>query len=123
MILPDTSIWVDHLRQREPGLAQALHDGQVLMHAMIIGELACGNLRDRKRQLRDWRALPKIIESSNEAVISFLEEKRLMGRGIGFVDAHLLCAAVKHGNVQLWTRDRSLKKLAEELSIAYAAGA
>lgn len=120
MILPDTSVWVDHLRQREPGLAQALHNGEVMMHVMILGELACGNLANRQRQLNDWRTLPRIPDASNEDVITFIESRQLMGRGIGLIDAHLLYSVVNYTGAQLWTRDRRLKTLAEELCVGYS---
>ncbi len=123
MILPDTSVWVDHLRQPEPELAQALQDGQILMHIMIIGELACGNLANRQRQLSDWRKLPKLREASSEDVLNFIEAHRLMGRGIGLVDAHLLYSVVNYDSAQLWTRDGRLKNLAEELRVGYSEGA
>ena len=122
MILPDTSVWVDHLRQPEPELAQALQDGQILMHIMIIGELACGNLANRQRQLSDWRELPNLREASNEDVLNFIEAHRLMGRGIGLVDAHLLYSVVNHDGAQLWTRDGRLKNLAEGLRVGYSEG-
>ena len=90
------------------------------MHIMIIGELACGNLANRQRQLSDWRMLPKLREASNEDVLDFVEAHRLMGRGIGLVDAHLLYSVVDQDGTQLWTRDGRLKRLAEELSVCYS---
>ncbi len=123
MILPDTSVWVDHLRQREQGLTRALQEGKILMHTMIIGELACGNLANRQQQLNDWRRLPILRESSNEDVMNFIESHRLMGRGIGLVDAHLLHSVFNHVGALLWTRDGSLKKLAEELCVGYSESA
>ena len=122
MILPDTSVWVDHLRYGDATLTQALHDGKVIMHIMVIGELACGNLANRARQLRDWRALPRIQDGSHEDVLTFIESSRLMGRGIGLVDAHLLFSVFNHQGSQLWTKDNSLRTLAEELGIAYHSG-
>ena len=110
------------MRRGVPALVSALFGGKVLMHSMIIGELACGNLQDRKQQLMDWQTLPKVMESSNEDVIAFLEQHQLMGRGIGFVDAHLLCAVAKHNGALLWTRDRPLKKLAKELGLVHPIG-
>ena len=120
MILPDTSVWVDHLRQREQRLTQALQDGEILMHIMIIGELACGNLANRQRQLSDWRMLPRLREASTEDVLEFIEANRLMGRGISLVDAHLLYSVVNYDGAQLWTRDGRLKNLAEELCVGYS---
>lgn len=123
MILPDTTVWVDHLRNSDATLTQALQDGKVIMHIMVIGELACGNLANRARQLMDWRSLPRIRDGNHEAVLNFIESSRLMGRGIGLVDAHLLFSVYNHQGSLLWTRDNSLRTLAEELGIAYHPGA
>ena len=123
MILPDTSVWVDHLRHGDATLTQALHDGKVIMHIMVVGELACGNLANRARQLRDWRSLPRIQDGSHEDVLTFIEFSRLMGRGIGLIDAHLLFSVSNHQGSRLWTKDNSLRTLAEELGIAYHPGA
>lgn len=122
MILPDTSVWVDHLRQPEQQLTQALQDGEILMHIMVIGELACGNLANRQRQLSDWHTLPRLREASTEDVLNFIEAHQLMGRGIGLVDAHLLYSVVNYDGAQLWTRDGSLKNLAEQLCVGYSEG-
>ena len=93
------------------------------MHIMVIGELACGNLANRTRQLRDWKALPRIQDGSHEDVLTFIESSRLMGRGIGLIDAHLLFSVFNHQGSQLWTKDNSLRTLAEELGIAYYSSA
>ena len=108
MILVDTSVWIDHLRSAESELINLLQAGRVLIHLMIIGELACGTLKNRTQRLSDWKALPGITEVSHASVLSAIESKNLMGRGIGFVDAHLLCAVLNHNGTLLWTRDRSL---------------
>ncbi len=93
------------------------------MHIMVIGELACGNLANRASQLMGWRALPRMRDGSHEDVLTFIESGRLMGRGIGWVDAHLLFSVSNHQGSQLWTKDNSLRTLAEELGIAYHSGA
>lgn len=67
MILPDTSIWINHLRANEPQLVVLLNDNQVLMHAMVIGELACGNLRDRGQTSRFLSGLPRLPSVSETA--------------------------------------------------------
>jgi len=104
MILVDTSVWVDHLRKQEPLLTKHLLDGNVVMHSSIIGELACGNLMNREARLRDWRALPPIGELQNGEVLALIEARKLMGRGIGLVDAHILGAVLNQTNTVLWTR-------------------
>ncbi len=119
MILVDTSVWVDHLRKTEQGLVEALAAEKVVMHSLVIGELACGNLNNRAERLRDWHALPVIQELPNKEVLGLIEAKELMGRGIGMVDAHILGAVLNHGTAQLWTRDKRLNVIASELGIAF----
>ena len=84
MILVDTSVWVDHLRKSEPVLNTLLNGNNVLMHSMVMGELACGYMHEREQALDSWHSLPKINELSHERVILLIETKKLMGRGIGF---------------------------------------
>ena len=120
MILVDTSVWVDHLRKEEPRLVKHLLVKQVLMHSAIIGELACGNLENRDARLLDWRALPPIQELHNGDVITLIETKKLMGRGIGLVDAHILGAVLNHSGTLLWTRDKRLQGIAAENNVAFS---
>ena len=119
MILVDTSVWVDHLRHPETGLSALLSANNVFMHPMVIGELACGHMRNRKRALEHWHGLPMINEASHEQVISLIEAHNLMGRGVGFVDMHLLCSVLNRPGSQLWTRDKRLNPVANELNIAF----
>ena len=81
MILADTSVWIDHLRSPLAQLAEFMNAGQILMHSIIVGELACGNLSDRRRRLRDWQHLPMIPEAGNQEVLSTIESRQLMGQG------------------------------------------
>ena len=120
MILADTSIWIDHMRSPVPRLAEVVDANELLMHPMVIGELACGNLSNRERRLGDWQRFPMIPEAENEDVLSIIESRRLMGRGIGFIDAHLLCAVLNHANALLWTRDGSLNRVAKDLGVAFS---
>ena len=122
MILADTSVWIDHLRRPVPGLAELVGADDLLMHSMVLGELACGNLSNRERRLDDWRRFPMIPEAEHGEVLSTIESRRLMGRGIGFIDAHLLCAVLNHGNALLWTRDGSLHRVAADLGAAFSEG-
>ncbi len=119
MILVDTTVWIDHLRNPEADLSNLLDTNNVLMHPMVIGELACGYLHNRELDLEKWRSLPKISELSHEQVISLIGEHNLMGRGVGFVDMHLLCSVLNYPGSQLWTRDKKLNPLANELNIAF----
>lgn len=119
MILVDTSVWVDHLRTGDAALAELLNHSQVLMHPFVVGELACGNLRNRGEVLRLLKDLPQAVLASDEEVLFFIERNALMGRGIGYVDAHLLAAVTLSGSTQLWTRDKRLRTVTEALNLAY----
>ena len=119
MILVDTSVWVDHLRSGEPHLASLLSDNQVLGHPMVVGELACGNLRNRDELLQFLNGLPPIPSATHSEVFYLIEERRLMGRGIGFIDAHLLAATALAAPAKLWTKDLRLLKVAVGLRLAY----
>ena len=119
MILADTSVWVDHLRAGDPVLGERLNRSQVLMHPFVIGELACSNLHNRGEVLRLLKALPQAIVASHEEVLFFIERNALMGRGIGYVDAHLLAATALGGSTPLWTRDKRQRSVAEALNLAH----
>ncbi|WP_018953372.1 type II toxin-antitoxin system VapC family toxin [Thioalkalivibrio sulfidiphilus] len=119
MILVDTSVWVDHLRTGDAALGALLNRSQVLMHPFVVGELACGNLRNRSEVLRLLKDLPQAVVANDEEVLFFIERNALMGRGIGYVDAHLLAAVTLGGSTQLWTRDKRLRSVAETLNLAY----
>jgi predicted nucleic acid-binding protein len=118
MILVDTSVWIDYLRSGDAELAQRLQQGQVLMHPMVLGELALGNLQDRQLLLRLWQALPSMLIATDAQVLAAIEAHNLMGTGIGWIDAHLLTAVLFASDVQLWTRDKRLRNLAETLNLA-----
>jgi predicted nucleic acid-binding protein len=117
MILVDTSVWIDHLRTGAPDLTNALEEGEVLVHRFVIGELACGNLRNRAEILSLLEDLPSCVEAAHEEVIAFIEARKLMARGIGYVDAHLLAAATLTEDTRLWTRDSRLARVAKELGV------
>jgi predicted nucleic acid-binding protein len=119
MILVDTSVWVDHLRAGDAALGALLNRSQVLMHPFVLGELACGNLRNRDEVLRLLKDLPQAPVASDEEVLFFVERNALMGRSIGYVDAHLLAAVTLDGSTHLWTRDKRLRSVAEALELAY----
>jgi hypothetical protein len=118
MILVDTSIWVDHLNAAGHPLELFLELGQVMMHPVVLGELACGNLRNRQQILTLLRQLPTARCASHGEVLYFIEQKGLMGKGIGYVDAHLLAAVALGGMQYLWTRDQRLAQTAEALGVA-----
>ena len=119
MILVDTNVWVDHLRQADKDMQRHLAAGNVATHPMVIGELACGNLPRREETLAQLRTLPGLKALDDEAVVKLIESNKLMGRGIGFVDAHLLGAVLAGSTgTLLWTRDKRLHELADEAGVA-----
>ena len=120
MILVDTFIWVEHLRRGLPRLVTLLQDGEVLIHPWVIGELACGNLRHRAQVLELLQGLPVAMVASDAEVLHLIERDRLMGRGIGYVDAHLLASA-RLSHCRLWTQDRRLADVAQEQGLAAGA--
>jgi predicted nucleic acid-binding protein len=93
MVLVDTSVWIAHFRHRQPVLVDLLRDGLVLAHPFVTGELACGNLRKRAALMADLAALPAAAPASDAEVMRLIESRRLWGRGLGWVDAHLLASA------------------------------
>ena len=119
MILVDTSVWIDHLRSGEPALATALEGGRVMMHPFVLGELACGNLKNRAEVLQLLEDLPAAPTATDPEVLGLIERRALMGRGIGYIDVHLLASTVLEGVARLWTRDRRLAETAAELELAF----
>jgi len=120
VILVDSSVWIDHLRKLDSGLADLLNRGQVLGHPFVTGELACGNLRGRETVLSLMQNLPAAPVASDEEALAFIERRGLAGRGIGHVDAHLLCSVTLDGTAQFWTRDRRLDAVAEYLHLRFS---
>ncbi len=117
MVLVDTSVWVSHLHDGSPKLEQLLNDGDVLCHPFIIGELACGNIKNRREILSLLTALPKGDFLDDEDVLLFIEKNNLMGKGLGLIDIHLLASAIL-SEVALWTLDVKLKHEAHILGIS-----
>jgi predicted nucleic acid-binding protein len=118
MVLVDTSIWIDHFNSGDSNLECLLNENQVVTHHFVIGELACGNFKNRKLIYTLLTALPLVKEISREEFYLFLDHHKLFGTGIGFVDVHLLASALI-SNCQLYTRDKSLLSSANKLKIAY----
>ena len=119
MILVDTSVWVEHLRRREPILEAALNANEVLMHPFVLGELACGNLNRRAEVLSLMRELPPAPVVTEDEALDFIDRRKLMGRGVGYVDVHLLASVVLTESTSLWTRDKWLASLADDLGRAF----
>ena len=118
MVLVDTSVWVSHLREGDVGLEKLLNDGEVVCHPFIIGELACGNLKNRREILIHLQSLPKTILAEDEEVLEFIENHQLMGEGLGYIDIHLIAAAVLT-DVPLWTFDKTLDKISKRIGVNY----
>lgn len=118
MILVDTSVWIDHLRRSDARLVASLEWGDVAVHPHVIGELACGQLRNRPTVLELMADLPAAPVASDAEALTFLEARELMGRGIGWVDVHLLASAALGDGVRLWTKDRRLAEVARSLDLA-----
>ncbi len=118
-ILVDTSVWVDHLRNKDEPLIHLLKQNQVLMHPMISGELACGYLHHRVHILELLNDLPQVSEATHGEALYCLEKHKLMGKGIGFIDLHLLAATLLAKNALLWTRDRRLRELSLGLNLCW----
>ena len=118
MVLVDTSIWISHLRDGNKALADSLREGVVVCHPFVIGELACGNLKNRRQILDSLQALPTGEVAEQSELLEFIENKRIMGKGLGLVDIHLLASSLL-SHVQLWTSDRRLKQVAVDLKLDY----
>jgi predicted nucleic acid-binding protein len=117
VILADSSVWIDHLRRPQPRLVAGLEWANVLAHPFVIGELACGRLRDRAAFLGLLGKLPRTPVVTDGEALAFLEARQLMGRGIGYVDVHLLASVALANGVRLWTHDRRLAEVARDLDL------
>ena len=119
MILVDTSVWIAHLRAGETRLAAALEAARVMMHPFVLGELACGNLKNRAEVLDLLAKLPEAPVADHPEALAFIGRHGLMGKGIGFIDVHLLASAALAGTAKLWTLDRRLAAVAEAMKLAH----
>jgi predicted nucleic acid-binding protein len=111
MVLVDTSVWIEHLRAGNTGLAELLNEGSVLTHPFVLGEIACGHLKHREKTLGNLEKLPAALTATHREVMLFLQEGHLWGRGIGWIDAHLVASALL-SNCHFWTLDSKLNDTA-----------
>jgi len=118
MVLVDTSIWILHFKGNNAHLKNLLLDESVACHPFIIGELACGNIKNRKEIIPLLQALPQALVAENDEVLQFIEQKKLMGIGIGLIDVHLLASSLLTG-LPLWTADKRLRTTASKFNIIY----
>lgn len=118
MVLVDTSVWIDHFKNGNNHLAFLLNEGSVFCHPFIIGELFCGNISNRTQILTLLQALPQSLFVNHEEVLIFIEKNKLMGKGIGYIDACLLASTIIT-DLHLWTLDKNLNKIAFSLGVDY----
>ena len=118
MVLVDTSVGVIHLRGGTVGLEALLDDSHVVCHPFIIGELACGNLRNRAEILSLLQTLPMVLHAEHEEVMRFIDNYRLMWKGLGYIDMHLLASAILT-KISLWTLDKRLQEVSLKLGLKY----
>ena len=118
MILVDTSIWIDHFRRGSDELTSLLQKVEVATHPFVIGELSCGNLKNRKGILTLLAELPQVAIAEHAEVFELVESRKLMGNGIGWIDAHLLASSLLSG-APLWTDDKKLRSLSAVLGVLY----
>lgn len=118
MILLDTSVWIDHLRQGDPIVVRLLENDQVLGHPWVLGEISLGSLANRREVLRLVANLPQAVVATDDETMKLIETRELWGRGIGFVDAQLLAATLMSSDARLWTRDQRLAATALDLGCA-----
>jgi len=118
VVLVDTSVWVSHFRETQIDLVRLLNVGEVACHPLIAGELACGNLRNRTIILSLLEALPMAAAVEHGEVLAFIESHKLMWKGLGYIDIHLLASAVL-SQLPLWTLDKRLEQAADILHHNY----
>lgn len=116
MVLVDTSIWIEHLRRGHEALVRQLERAEVCGHSFVTGELACGTLRQRAEILSLLAALPEAPLAAHDEVLDLIQREQLSGRGLGWVDMHLLASA-RLGGHRLWTTDRALAAAAAKLHV------
>lgn len=116
MILVDTSVWIDHLRKTDQKLFEILQNGKVCIHPFIVGEIACGNLTNRVEIIDLLKALPEVLMVSHDEILQFIENRELYGKGLGYIDIHLLASSFIN-KVPLWTRDKRLSAVSSELKL------
>jgi len=119
MLLVDTSVWVIYLREGNAELEKLLDKNQVMCHRFIIGEIACGNIKNRDEILALLQQLPMTTQAKHEEVMEYIETNKLMGKGLGYTDMHL-SASAKLTGIPIWTFDKRLDEINKELGISFS---
>ena len=117
MILADTSIWVDYLRRGNSRFASVLDEAAVICHPFVVGELACGGIRNRAEVLKLLKALPSAVVASQSEALALVEWAGLSGRGLGWIDVHLLASARLSG-CKIWSLDKAVREAAETMAMS-----
>jgi predicted nucleic acid-binding protein len=117
VILADTSIWIEHFRHSNIQLQKLLDSGQVLMHPLVVAELALGSLGHRAKMLAELDAILQVPVLPLSAVRHLIEARQLYSKGIGLTDAHLVGSCLITPGTRLWTRDAALRGVAQALGI------
>ncbi len=118
-VLVDTSVWVAHFKQHNAHLAALLEYGRVICHDYVVAEVACGTPPDRHNLVDLLGELASAPIATQEELLALIEQRRLYGRGCGFVDLSLLAAALLQEGTTIWTMDKRFKNIAVELKLAY----
>ena len=113
-ILVDTSVWINHFRSNSPLLRRLLDNDLVVCHPLVIGEIACGNMKHRSELIESLSVLPTTPLIEYQEVLTFIETHKLFGQGLGWIDVHLLASTMLQ-HVTLWTLDQSLRNAARRL--------
>jgi predicted nucleic acid-binding protein len=119
VILVDTSVWIDHFRRTRVALQALLEEGEVCTHPMVIGELACGRIPGRREVLQLLTLLPQAVVAGHDETLHLIEDRDLAGRGLGYVDVHLLAAALLGEGTRVWTLDTRLSAMAARMLVNY----
>ena len=116
MILVDSSVWIDHFRKPSTRLAALLDAEEICTHQFVVGEVACGNLKNRREIIALLHALPRVQKGDDDDILFFIERHGLNGRGVGLIDVHLLASCLID-RCYIWTADKRLQAVAEEMEI------
>lgn len=123
MVLADTSVWIRSLRAEQPYISEMdalLSQDRIAGHELVYGELLIGDRGGRTRLLASYERIWQAAVVPHQEVAAFVRHRRLSGRGIGWIDAHLLASALV-SRLQLWTADSPLRALAKQFGVAYDA--